>query len=72
MEIYNEEINDLLTIEGQKLRIHESLEVSTHLDIFFSDFWTGFCNNENLLLPIAWSVCGRFAGGDCEQRRASA
>jgi hypothetical protein len=34
MEIYNEEINDLLTIEGQKLRIHESLEVSTHLDIF--------------------------------------
>ncbi|XP_066338203.1 kinesin-like protein KIN-7L [Miscanthus floridulus] len=26
MEIYNEEINDLLTIEGQKLRIHESLE----------------------------------------------
>ncbi|TVU24716.1 hypothetical protein EJB05_27169, partial [Eragrostis curvula] len=26
MEIYNEEINDLLTLEGQKLRIHESLE----------------------------------------------
>ncbi|KAJ1275789.1 hypothetical protein BS78_05G163200 [Paspalum vaginatum] len=26
MEIYNEEINDLLTLDGQKLRIHESLE----------------------------------------------
>ncbi|XP_062196952.1 kinesin-like protein KIN-7L isoform X2 [Phragmites australis] len=26
MEIYNEEINDLLTLGGQKLRIHESLE----------------------------------------------
>ncbi|KAL6654793.1 hypothetical protein ACP70R_008258 [Stipagrostis hirtigluma subsp. patula] len=26
MEIYNEDINDLLTLEGQKLRIHESLE----------------------------------------------
>jgi centromeric protein E len=27
MEIYNEEINDLLVVEGQKLQIHESLEV---------------------------------------------
>ncbi|PWZ17203.1 Cyclin-B1-1 [Zea mays] len=26
MEIYNEEINSLLTLEGQKLRIHESLD----------------------------------------------
>ncbi|PWZ37795.1 Kinesin-like protein KIN-7L [Zea mays] len=26
MEIYNEEINNLLTLEGQKLRIHESLD----------------------------------------------
>ncbi|KAK2452657.1 P-loop containing nucleoside triphosphate hydrolase superfamily protein [Trifolium repens] len=26
MEIYNEEINDLLVVEGQKLQIHESLE----------------------------------------------
>jgi centromeric protein E len=34
MEIYNEEINDLLTLEGQKLKIRESLDVSTHLDIF--------------------------------------
>lgn len=27
MEIYNEEINDLLAVENQKLQIHESLEV---------------------------------------------
>ncbi|MCI42749.1 centromerE-associated protein E-like [Trifolium medium] len=27
MEIYNEEINDLLVVESQKLQIHESLEV---------------------------------------------
>lgn len=27
MEIYNEEINDLLDVENQKLQIHESLEV---------------------------------------------
>ncbi|GJN25412.1 hypothetical protein PR202_gb13235 [Eleusine coracana subsp. coracana] len=27
MEIYNEEINDLLSLEGQKLQIHENLEV---------------------------------------------
>uniref|UniRef100_A0A0A9ER83 Kinesin-like protein n=1 Tax=Arundo donax TaxID=35708 RepID=A0A0A9ER83_ARUDO len=26
MEIYNEEINDLLTFDGQKLRVHESLD----------------------------------------------
>jgi centromeric protein E len=28
MEIYNEEINDLLNIEGQKLEIHENLKVT--------------------------------------------
>ena len=28
MEIYNEEINDLLVVENQKLQIHESLEVA--------------------------------------------
>jgi len=27
MEIYNEEINDLLVVENQKLQIHENLEV---------------------------------------------
>lgn len=27
MEIYNEEIYDLLAVENQKLQIHESLEV---------------------------------------------
>lgn len=28
MEIYNEEINDLLSVENTKLQIHESLEVN--------------------------------------------
>jgi len=27
MEIYNEEINDLLAVENQRLQIHEHLEV---------------------------------------------
>lgn len=27
MEIYNEEINDLLVVENQKLQIHDSFEV---------------------------------------------
>lgn len=27
MEIYNEEINDLFTMQNQKLQIHESLDV---------------------------------------------
>ena len=30
MEIYNEEINDLLAVENNKLPIHESLEVAIH------------------------------------------
>lgn len=33
MEIYNEEINDLLAVENQKLQIHESLDVSLWLRI---------------------------------------
>ncbi|KAF7830519.1 kinesin-like protein KIN-7N [Senna tora] len=35
MEIYNEEINDLLVVENQKLQIHESLEVG-HLHFEYS------------------------------------
>jgi centromeric protein E len=31
MEIYNEEINDLLAPEHRKLQIHESLEVLCYL-----------------------------------------
>jgi len=35
MEIYNEEINDLLTLEGRRLPIKENLEVNarSHLGI---------------------------------------
>jgi hypothetical protein len=35
MEIYNEEINDLLVVENQKLQIHESLEVG-YLSLHFA------------------------------------
>lgn len=34
MEIYNEEINDLLAPENRKLQIHESVEVVLGLWIF--------------------------------------
>lgn len=36
MEIYNEEINDLLAPEHRKLQIHENLEVIFKRDNFFS------------------------------------
>lgn len=35
MEIYNEEINDLLAPEHRKLQIHESIEVLEGLNIFY-------------------------------------
>lgn len=50
MEIYNEEINDLLTLEGQKLAIKESLEVNAmSFWGLSSNFKTSFCNREHLL-----------------------
>lgn len=33
MEIYNEEINDLFSVENNKLPIHESLEVNKKMFI---------------------------------------
>lgn len=41
MEIYNEDINDLLAVENQKLPIHESLEVNYKLVslILLEAFW---------------------------------
>lgn len=43
MEIYNEDINDHLTLEGQKLPIRESMEVNARNPLgFFSAFLTGF------------------------------
>ncbi len=38
MEIYNEEINDLLAPEAQKLQIHESAEVHRMTIADFSNF----------------------------------
>jgi hypothetical protein len=38
MEIYNEEINDLLAPEAQKLQIHESAEVHRMPIADFSNF----------------------------------
>lgn len=68
MEIYNEEINDLLVPEHRKLQIHESLEVvlnfqlgatycsmSTILCTFVDvSFFLHICSGESMLL-----VCGK-------------
>lgn len=51
MEIYNEEINDLLTVENQKLQIHESLEVSYRLELYTSAVL--FCTMY-LIADIPW------------------
>jgi hypothetical protein len=42
MEIYNEEINDLLAPEAQKLQIHESAEVHRMTIANFSNFQNAF------------------------------
>lgn len=50
MEIYNEEINDLLVVENQKLQIHESLEVG-YLSLNFAfSFVVNFGVSE-------WNIC---------------
>lgn len=41
MEIYNEEINDLLAPEHRRLQIHESIEVK--LNVFFALFLVYAC-----------------------------
>lgn len=46
MEIYNEEINDLLAPEHRKLQIHENLEVSLNFSdhtIVFSSLYMHSC-----------------------------
>jgi len=50
MEIYNEEINDLLVVENQKLQIHENLEVG-YLSLNFALYFVvsfGVCE---------WNIC---------------
>jgi hypothetical protein len=67
MEIYNEEINDLVNNEGQKLEIHESLKVTTRsaLDVYF-DFCTSFAIENICCFLAAWSISYRFEGRDRE------
>ncbi|XP_010061634.2 kinesin-like protein KIN-7N isoform X2 [Eucalyptus grandis] len=48
MEIYNEEINDLLAVENQKLQIHESLERG----IFVAGLKEEIVNNEDQVLQL--------------------
>ncbi|KAJ8773251.1 hypothetical protein K2173_028428 [Erythroxylum novogranatense] len=48
MEIYNEEINDLLTVENQKLQIHESLERG----IFVAGLREEIVNNSEQVLKL--------------------
>ncbi|KAI3409037.1 Kinesin-like protein [Psidium guajava] len=48
MEIYNEEINDLLAVENQKLQIHESLERG----IFVAGLKEEIVNNEDQVLKL--------------------
>jgi hypothetical protein len=80
MEIYNEEINDLLVVESQKLQIHESLEVGyMPLDFILSVavnvgvcVWNK-CNNhvKDVLILFIWfpagSICCRAERGNCQQ-----
>lgn len=42
MEIYNEEINDLLAPEHRKLQIHESIEV-------FNSLYSTYCDSLQVL-----------------------
>jgi hypothetical protein len=67
MEIYNEEINDLLNIEGQKLEIHENLKVTAqHAFDVYSHFCTCFVEANGCCFLAAWNICGRFEGRDRE------
>jgi hypothetical protein len=56
MEIYNEDINDLLAVENQKLQIHESLEVSDKMVSFILSqaFW--MYNYNYIYFFPAWSI----------------
>ncbi|KAL5657206.1 hypothetical protein ACJX0J_030369, partial [Zea mays] len=48
MEIYNEEINNLLTLEGQKLRIHESLDAHCQE----SSLWTDALKHHTVVYQV--------------------
>lgn len=69
MEIYNEEINDLLVPEHLKLQIHESLEVMWFLcslyvvPVLFPDSW--------VLSYTAGNICCWLKRGNCNLSRTS-
>lgn len=71
MEIYNEEINDLLAPDNRRLQIHENLEVGIHL---FIESDTCGCPRliALMLRGLVASAEGylrcRFKGGDCGQQ----
>jgi hypothetical protein len=67
MKIYNEEINDLLNIEGQKLEIYENLKVTAVLHRVLWMFIPtrsvpGFVRANVCCFLAAWNICGRFEG----------
>jgi hypothetical protein len=64
MEIYNEEINDLLTLGSEKLPIHESLEVNVINDYSFSSYYL-IDSVRIYIVATARCVCVRPAGRDC-------
>jgi hypothetical protein len=64
MEIYNEEINDLLTLGSEKLPIHESLEVNASNDYSFSSYYL-IDSVRIFIVATAWCVCLRPTGRDC-------
>lgn len=67
MEIYNEEINDLLAPEHRKLQIHESIEV-----VYAPPLVLNYCYPDKycLILVIsfineAWNICSWLKRRDC-------
>ena len=72
MEIYNEDINDLLAPENRKLQVHENLEVG-----FLAQLWTSVWDNwpsQETYIFLAWfaerNICCRFKRGDSKQSRS--
>lgn len=55
MEIYNEEINDLLAPENRKLQIHESVEVVLGLWIFLVWYFGHIEKSRCLMTNLYWS-----------------
>lgn len=72
MEIYNEEINDLLAPDNRKLQIHENLEVGTHISSWKVKHVGVHVSLQLMLRGLVASAEGhlrcRLKGGDCGQQ----